>query len=74
MNKAKGFSVIFKKVVALILLLFLSCFILVSNVDRVSAIANPDYEIKKDTNISVEENFTDDTILVTLKKQFVSKG
>lgn len=66
-NKTNEFLLIFKKVVSLILLFVLSSFMLVNNTTNVSASENIDYGIKRNSNIVIEENFTDDTILVTLK-------
>lgn len=73
-NKTNIFSIIFKKVILLILLFFLSNFVLViNNVTKVSASSNVNYGIKKNLNVTIEENFTDDTILVTLKNNSASK-
>ena len=66
-NKTNDLLMIFKKVIALILLFFLSSFMLVNNITNVSASENINYGIKRNSNIVIEENFTDDTILVTLK-------
>ena len=48
---------IFKKVVALILLFFLSSFMIVNNITNVSASENINYGIKRNSNIVIEENW-----------------